>query len=165
MRSEKFQRWYFPESLPSIRAGTSYTNDKMSSWIEGKERAGGRTKSERVAKQKQLEAKAPVGTMLYAKVERRLDVLVFRSCLATSVFQARKYVIDGHVKLNGQTVSGMIRWTSTDGGRYGMRTRCWIPETSSRLTQASSLLYNHLPRKTNSHLNSSLLSMGRVRSM
>jgi ribosomal protein S4 len=44
--------------------------------------------------------------MLFSEVERRLDVLVFRACFASSVWQARGYVVHGHVKLNGEVVSG-----------------------------------------------------------
>jgi ribosomal protein S4 len=51
---------------------------------------------------------APVGTMMFSEVERRLDVLVFRSCFASSVWQAKAFVVGGKVKLNGNVVSTLI---------------------------------------------------------
>ena len=43
--------------------------------------------------------------MMFTEVERRLDVLVFRSCFASSVWQAKAFVVGGKVKLNGVVVS------------------------------------------------------------
>ena len=58
-----------------------------------------------MAKKKAEEGMAPVGTMMFSEVERRLDVLVFRSCFASSVWQAKAFVVGGKVKLNGNVVS------------------------------------------------------------
>jgi ribosomal protein S4 len=103
-----FERWYLPSSLPSIHSSTTSSQNNTSSlskWIEGKERAGGRTKDDSLAKKKAEEGTAPVGTMMFSEVERRLDVLVFRSCFASSVWQAKAFVVGGKVKLNGNVVS------------------------------------------------------------
>ena len=48
---------------------------------------------------------APVGSLMFAEVERRIDVVIFRSCLAHSVYEARRMVVHGNVLLNGQKVS------------------------------------------------------------
>ena len=48
---------------------------------------------------------APVGSLMFTEVERRLDVFVFRCCFAHSVYEARRLVIHGYVKLNGKKVS------------------------------------------------------------
>jgi len=77
----------------------------VSKWVEGRQRAGGRTEDARRAKRKEWDSQAPVGSMMFAEVERRLDVLVFRACFAKSVWAARQYVVNGHVKLNSQVVS------------------------------------------------------------
>ncbi|WWC60853.1 mitochondrial 37S ribosomal protein uS4m [Kwoniella dejecticola CBS 10117] len=100
----KFSRWYMPEKLPAIHESSSGDSSEMNKWVEGRERSGGRTSEERSQKRKEKNSKAPIGTMLFADVERRLDVLIFRSCFAQSVWEARRYVVQGHVKLNGQVI-------------------------------------------------------------
>ena len=50
-------------------------------------------------------AQAPVASLMYEEVERRIDVFLFRCCFAHSVYEARRMVIHGWVKLNGKTVS------------------------------------------------------------
>jgi len=45
---------------------------------------------------------APVGSLMFSEVERRIDVVIFRSCLAHSVYEARRMVVHGSVLLNGQ---------------------------------------------------------------
>lgn len=83
----------------------------MSSWVEGREKGGGRNRDDQERERREREArsdrdtKVPVGSMMFAEVERRLDVLVFRACFASSVWQAKGLVQQGHVKLNGEVVS------------------------------------------------------------
>ena len=55
--------------------------------------------------------------MMFLDVERRLDVLVFRACLASSVYQAKEFVVNGHVKVNGQVVSARGWGVRSDSGR------------------------------------------------
>lgn len=45
---------------------------------------------------------------MYTEVERRLDVVIFRSCFADSVYEARRMVLHGAVKLNGVNVSTFL---------------------------------------------------------
>jgi hypothetical protein len=106
----KFERWYMPDALPSIHAardGAGEASSSISKWVEGSRasRAGGRTETDKKLKAMEKDGRAPVGTMMFSEVERRLDVLVFRSCFASSVWQARSFVVHGKVKLNGETVS------------------------------------------------------------
>ena len=49
-------------------------------------------------------ALAPVASLMYEEVERRIDVFVFRACFAHSVYEARRMVIHGNVLLNGKKV-------------------------------------------------------------
>lgn len=49
-------------------------------------------------------AKIPLASLMWREVEARLDVVVFRSCFAHSVYEARRLVTQGHVKLNGKVV-------------------------------------------------------------
>lgn len=114
-----FERWYLPSSLPSINAaasnsasgaaaGSSRRPTGINQFVEGRMRAGGRTDALRDEKRKEVAARAPVGTMMFREVERRIDVLVFRALFATSVWQARAFVVQGHVKLNGKLVSRLF---------------------------------------------------------
>jgi len=47
---------------------------------------------------------APYLRATHAEVERRIDVIIFRACLAHSVYDARKMVVHGQVLLNGKKV-------------------------------------------------------------
>ena len=47
---------------------------------------------------------APVGSLMFSEVERRIDVFLFRACFAHSVYEARRLVIHGNVMLNGKKV-------------------------------------------------------------
>ena len=108
MGVKKFTRWYLPSLLPSIHADHDKKAIKArnwSKWVEGKESAGGRYRDQEEAAKKAERATVPVGSMMFAFVERRLDVCIFRACLAQSVYQAKQFVTKGHVKLNGQVVS------------------------------------------------------------
>lgn len=44
----------------------------------------------------------PVGSLMFSEVERRIDVVIFRACLAHSVYDARRMVVHGQVLLNGK---------------------------------------------------------------
>lgn len=109
---KKFKRWFLPESIPTIRHNSGGESAKsvaakndMAKWVEGKARAGGRTDAEKKAAALAKDAISPVGTLMYGEVERRIDVVIFRACLAQSVWQARSYITHGHVKLNGKPVT------------------------------------------------------------
>ncbi|OLY77576.1 putative 37S ribosomal protein S4-like [Smittium mucronatum] len=40
--------------------------------------------------------------LMYAQLESRIDFIVFRSHFANSIWNARRLILDGHVKLNGK---------------------------------------------------------------
>ncbi len=105
---KKFERWYLPEAIPSVHdpATASSSSRDLASWVAGRVKEGGRRDDERMQARKERMATAPVGTMLYREIERRLDVLVFRACFAESVWQARQMVVHRKVKVNGLVVSG-----------------------------------------------------------
>ena len=46
----------------------------------------------------------PIAALAMADLERRVDVIVFRSHFATSIMHARKLVTSGYVKVNGEKV-------------------------------------------------------------
>lgn len=47
---------------------------------------------------------APVGSLMFSEVERRIDTFLFRCCFAHSVYEARRLVVHGYVMLNGKKV-------------------------------------------------------------
>lgn len=100
---------------PRRPGSTSYSeltsNSALSRYVEGRETAGGRILDEKAMKAKKREATIPLGSLVFIHVERRLDVVIFRSCFASSVYAAKSLVVGGKVKVNGQLVS--------DGGRRG----------------------------------------------
>lgn len=51
-----------------------------------------------------LEDMTPYMQMTFAPLERRLDTAIFRAMFATSVRQARQFVLHGAVKVNGKKV-------------------------------------------------------------
>ncbi|KAJ3488213.1 hypothetical protein NLG97_g6242 [Lecanicillium saksenae] len=59
-----------------------------------------RTPNELIAKP--LQSMTPYMQMTFAPLERRLDTAIFRAMFATSVRQARQFVLHGAVKVNGK---------------------------------------------------------------
>jgi ribosomal protein S4 len=45
-----------------------------------------------------------IQSIMFGELERRVDVVVFRSHFAKSIWQARQMVVQGHVKVNGNKV-------------------------------------------------------------
>lgn len=99
-----FKRWYLPSTLPDVRSNASNPATDaatLSKWARREhvaEKEAKRLESERA------KGLAPVGSLMFREVERRIDVLVFRSCLAHSVYEARRLVVHGDVLLNGKKV-------------------------------------------------------------
>ncbi|OBZ77452.1 37S ribosomal protein S4-like protein [Grifola frondosa] len=97
-----FKRWYLPSTLPDVRSDSpkaAAPSIGLNRWAL-KDKVADR-------EQKRLEAEqtkglAPVGSMMFMEVERRVDVFIFRACFAHSVYEARRMVIHGDVLLNGR---------------------------------------------------------------
>jgi len=101
--SEKiFKRWYLPETLPDLRSRKKISNEEttLPRW------AGRQEVVDRLEQKEEddsaMAALSPVGSLMFIEVERRIDVFVFRCCFSPSVYDARRLVIHGHVKLNGK---------------------------------------------------------------
>ena len=45
---------------------------------------------------------------MLTEVERRIDVIIFRACFASSVYEASRLVIHGDVMLNGKKVRDRV---------------------------------------------------------
>ncbi|OCH92429.1 alpha-L RNA-binding motif-containing protein [Obba rivulosa] len=99
-----FKRWYLPSTLPDVR---SHHNQGVGAGEKGSllkwalkhdaAEAEARRKKEEDAK-----GLAPVGSLMFTEVERRIDVVIFRACLTHSVYEARRLVVHGDVLLNGK---------------------------------------------------------------
>jgi ribosomal protein S4 len=46
----------------------------------------------------------PIQSIMFGELERRVDVVVFRSHFAKSIWQARQMVVQGKVMINGKKV-------------------------------------------------------------
>ncbi|KAH7926607.1 alpha-L RNA-binding motif-containing protein [Leucogyrophana mollusca] len=97
-----FKRWYLPGTLPDVRPRQRPVGDDTAAL----DSFAGRTEQLEKAKRRQEEedrkGQAPVGSLMLAEVERRIDVFMFRCCFAHSVYEARRLVIHGYVLLNGK---------------------------------------------------------------
>ncbi|KAI8847011.1 hypothetical protein BC829DRAFT_397317 [Chytridium lagenaria] len=51
---------------------------------------------------KEAERTPPVQALAFGELERRLDVILFRAHFASSIWQARSFVTQGHVRVNGE---------------------------------------------------------------
>lgn len=97
-----FKRWYLPATLPDVRPRTAVGDTLVLDDF-----AGRNEQLERAIRRKEEENKkglAPVGSLMMAELERRIDIFMFRCCFAHSVYEARRLVIHGHVLLNGTKV-------------------------------------------------------------
>ena len=103
-----FKRWYVPSTLPDVRpkVGMSQESVNMAQYTGKYDVAERQSKK---MKQANKNAIAPVGSLMFTEVERRIDVIIFRACLAHSVYEARRLVIHGDVLLNGKKVRDVSR--------------------------------------------------------
>ncbi|KAH8925240.1 alpha-L RNA-binding motif-containing protein [Atractiella rhizophila] len=89
IREGLFRTKFLPQSLPPLKAFPGEKVRKKVVNVNGKE--------------VMIKDEIPIASLMFKEVERRLDVLIFRACLANSVYEARRMVIHGRVKLNGTT--------------------------------------------------------------
>lgn len=97
-----FKRWYLPQTLPDVRetlSNTSSSTESVNKWALREDAAQKEAKRLQNEREKGL---APVGSLMFREVERRIDVLLFRACFAHSVYEARRMVVHGDVLLNGK---------------------------------------------------------------
>ncbi|KAI3605029.1 nam9 protein [Moniliophthora roreri] len=97
---KKFKRWYLPTNIPDVRPQKTVLGDDKTAL----EKFAGRKKAvdDRYEEDEEARGMAPVGSLMFSELERRIDTVVFRSCFASSIYEARHLVIGGHVLLNGQ---------------------------------------------------------------
>lgn len=85
LQENLFRKWYIPQQLPIINKSAN-KQDGLSKWNKQSNKPSEST---------------PVTSLMFIELERRLDHLLFRSCMASSIYQARSFITQGHVKLNG----------------------------------------------------------------
>ena len=95
-----FKRWYLPDSLPDVRPRRKI----FSGDITDLELYARRKLEKQLEEEIEVKGLAPVGSLMFSEVERRIDTVVFRSCFAHSIYEARRLIIHGNVKLNGKKV-------------------------------------------------------------
>jgi len=106
INEKTFKRWYLPSTLPDVRPRRAQTEDyatQLNKWAKLP------TAVEKDAKARRQEIDGeeqeelpPVGSLMFSEVERRIDAVIFRACLAHSVYEARRMVVHGNVLLNGK---------------------------------------------------------------
>lgn len=106
-----FKRWYLPQLLPDVRprkpSSSSPQAIDLSKWANQEEHVSRELKKRERAAELSVVGKkglAPVGSLMFMEVERRIDVVVFRCCFAHSIYEARRLVVHGRVLLNGKVV-------------------------------------------------------------
>ena len=75
---------------------------------DGSEQAAGRGAGATAQDDPTMPPPTPYMQMTYFPIERRLDTAIFRSLFASSVRQARQFVVHGLVKVNGKKVGPMV---------------------------------------------------------
>ncbi|KAH9944669.1 hypothetical protein B0H21DRAFT_809843 [Amylocystis lapponica] len=101
INEKTFKRWYLPSTLPDVRSQVDKGKDlaALNKWALRVQTAD---KEKKRIEEEQRKGLAPVGSLMFREVERRIDVIIFRACLAHSVYEARRLVIHGDVLLNGK---------------------------------------------------------------
>uniref|UniRef100_A0A8H8CI16 RNA-binding S4 domain-containing protein n=1 Tax=Psilocybe cubensis TaxID=181762 RepID=A0A8H8CI16_PSICU len=98
-----FKRWYLPDTIPDVRPRRQVIGDDKTD-LEHYAKRKTRVKEQEKKLEEEIEKKglAPVGSLMFREVERRMDVFLFRCCFVHSVYEARRLIIHGYVKLNGK---------------------------------------------------------------
>lgn len=102
-----FKRWYLPDTLPDVRPRQVILrpdDDKIQLEIFRQRKNEVARREARRLEEEERRGMAPVGSLMFSEVERRIDVFLFRACFAHSVYEARRLVIHGNVMLNGKKV-------------------------------------------------------------
>ena len=97
IKERKFRRRFLPNGLPALEAASASSSARSASTLPDSSNPSTASTS-----------RIPLASLMWREVEARLDVLVFRACFAHSVYEARRLVTQGHVKLNGKVVRGML---------------------------------------------------------
>lgn len=108
-----FKRWYLPSTLPDVRprkVKPQVSSIGLKQWARKDDVAD---QEQKRLEEEEKKGMAPVGSLMFTEVERRIDVLIFRSCFASSVYEARRMVVHGDVLLNGKKVRFFLNYKRT----------------------------------------------------
>ncbi|PPQ88197.1 hypothetical protein CVT25_005162 [Psilocybe cyanescens] len=98
-----FKRWYLPDTIPDVRPRRQVFGDDQNELEEyAKRKTKAKEKERKLEEEIERKGLAPVGSLMFREVERRMDVFLFRCCFVHSVYEARRLIIHGYVKLNGK---------------------------------------------------------------
>ncbi|OSC98861.1 alpha-L RNA-binding motif-containing protein [Trametes coccinea BRFM310] len=97
-----FKRWYLPDHLPDVRPSEATSIEATADLNKWALKDQAAEKAAKLAEEEKRKGLAPVGSLMFSEVERRIDVIIFRACFAHSVYDARRMVIHGNVLLNGK---------------------------------------------------------------
>ncbi|KAH9915463.1 alpha-L RNA-binding motif-containing protein [Epithele typhae] len=97
-----FKRWYLPDTLPDVRSEALVGVQAAAKDVALERWAMKNSGRERLLEKERRKGIAPVGSLMWAEIERRIDIVIFRACFASSVYEARRMVIHGDVLLNGK---------------------------------------------------------------
>ncbi|KAI0828524.1 alpha-L RNA-binding motif-containing protein [Trametes gibbosa] len=97
-----FKRWYLPDNLPDVRPPAALSVDANASLNKWALKGNAAEMAVKRAEEEKRKGLAPVGSLMFSEVERRIDVIIFRSCFAHSVYDARRMIVHGNVLLNGK---------------------------------------------------------------
>ncbi|KAH8698190.1 hypothetical protein GQ44DRAFT_718323 [Phaeosphaeriaceae sp. PMI808] len=100
LREKKWKR-QFKRNLPAVVP----MEHKYLARYDGSEQAAGRGMGADVEETQRPPPMTPYMQMTYYPLERRLDTAIFRALFASSVRQARQFVVHGLVKVNGKKMS------------------------------------------------------------
>ena len=90
----------FRRNLPAVVP----MDHKYLARCDGAEQASGRGAGEDTKEKPRIPPMTPYMQMTYFPLERRLDSAIFRALFASSVRQAKQFVVHGLVKVNGKKV-------------------------------------------------------------
>ncbi|KAF2279196.1 alpha-L RNA-binding motif-containing protein [Westerdykella ornata] len=97
IREKKWKR-LFKRSIPAVVP----MDHRYLARYDGSEQASGRGAGLDTEESQRTPPMTPYMQMTYYPIERRLDTAIFRSLFASSVRQARQFVVHGLVKVNGK---------------------------------------------------------------
>ncbi|KAG6811562.1 hypothetical protein H0H92_006866 [Tricholoma furcatifolium] len=100
IKEKVFKRWFLPETLPDVRPKRKVLKGDDKASLE--EFALRKKKEKALKEEEERKGMAPVGSLMFSEVERRIDVFLFRCCFVHSVYEARRLIIHGDVLLNGK---------------------------------------------------------------
>ena len=103
IREGQWERMFTPLLNAVIPMDHKYLADNDGSELAAG-RGSGKEKPYKAGNIKFGRNQIPYNNMTYAPIERRLDTAVFRALFASSVRQARQFVVHGQVKVNGKKV-------------------------------------------------------------